>query len=139
MEDNKNKKLDAFIRKVVKEVGVEKPAEDFTVSVLSKIELIAKKNSVQYAPIFSKSTWVVIAFLVLIVFAYVIFTNSAIETAGWLNILKLNKFTAFNSSLKMPELFISNAYVYGCVGLAFFVGIQVFLLKRHFEKRYTLD
>lgn len=139
MEDNKNKKLDAFISKVVKEVGVEKPAEDFTMSVLSKIELIAKKNSVQYAPIISKSTWLGIVFLVLIVFAYVIFTNSAIETAGWLNILKLNKFTAFNASLKMPELFISNVYVYGCVGLAFFVGIQVFLLKRHFEKRYTLD
>lgn len=139
MEDNKNKELDAFIRKVVKEVGFEKPAEDFTLSILSKIELIAKKNSVRYTPIISKSTWVGIALLVIIVFAYVIFTNSTAETAGWLNILNLNKLTAFNASLKMPELFISNTYVYGFIGLAFFVGIQVFLLKRHFEKRYTLE
>ncbi len=139
MEDNKNKELDAFIHKVVKEVGFEKPAEGFTVSVLSKIELIAKKNSVEYTPIISKFTWVGIVFLVITVFTYVILTNSAIETAGWLNILKLNKLTAFNTSLKMPKLFISNAYMYGCMGLAFFVGIQVFFLKHHFEKRYTLD
>lgn len=139
MEDNKNKELDAFISKVVKEAGFEKPAKDFTVSILSKIELIAKKNSVQYAPIISKSTWVGIVFLVIVVFAYVIFTKSATETVGWLNILNLNKLAAFNTSLKIPELLISNTYVYGCIGLAFFVGIQVFLLKRHFEKWYTLE
>lgn len=139
MEDNENKELDAFISKIVKEVGVEKPAENFTLSILSKIELIAKKNSLQYTPIISKSTWVGIAFLVITVFVYVILTKSAMETAGWLNILNLNKLAAFNASLKMPELFISNIYVYACIGLAFFVAIQVLLLKRHFEKRYTLD
>jgi len=139
MEDYKDKSLDDFVKKILNEAGLEKPAKDFTESVLSKIELIGKKNSVQYTPIISKPTLGAIVFLVIAVFAYVIFTNSAIETTGWLNTLKLNKLAAFNVSLKMPELFISNTYVYAFIGLAFFVGIQVFLLKHHFKKQYALD
>jgi len=139
MRDNEEKSLDDFIKRILNETGLEKPTKDFTTSVLSEIELIARKNTMKYTPIISKSMWVCIVFLTIVLFTFIIFSNPTIETSGWLSILKLNELTAFNTSLKMPELFISNTYVYACVGLAFFVGIQAFVLKQHFDKRYSMS
>ena len=130
-----NKELDDFIRKIVEEVGFEQPSDNFTNTTLSKIELITENNSTVYKPIISRSIWVGIVVVVIGIFIYVIFNKPSIEI-GWLSLLNLNKLAAFNTSLRMPDIFVSNIYIYACIVLAFFVGVQVLFLKRHFEKRY---
>jgi len=124
-----NKELDDFIRKIVEEVGFEQPSDNFTNTTLSKIELITENNSTVYKPIISRSIWVGIVVVVIGIFIYVIFNKPSIEI-GWLSLLNLN------TSLRIPDIFVSNIYIYACIVLAFFVGVQVLFLKRHFEKRY---
>ena len=41
MKDDKEKKLDAFIKQLVHEVALEEPSANFTKNVLSKIEKVS--------------------------------------------------------------------------------------------------
>lgn len=133
-----NKELDDFIRKAVKEVDLERPSVDFTKSVLSQIEIVTQKDSVLVAkPLFSKTIWFFLSVVVVGIFVYVIFNDSSTEST-WLAAIKLNQLTSFNLSLYMPKFSTTTAFSYGSVGIAFFVWIQVFLLKRKWNKRYLI-
>ena len=106
-----NKELDDFIRKTIKEVGLEKPAHDFTDSVLSKIEKASQQTPMVVAkPLFSKLVWFFIVSGVLSIFGYVIFNSSGAEKT-WLAAIQLNKLTSFNLSMNMPELNYSTTFL----------------------------
>ncbi|TMM56006.1 hypothetical protein FEE95_15295 [Maribacter algarum] len=133
MEENKD--LDDFIKKIVKEAGLEKPSVDFTNSVLSKIEVAQQKDNIFVAkPLFSKTTWLLTVIAVTALFGYVIFGSSNAEST-WVAAAKLNRLTSFNLSLNIPELGYSTALIYGSITIAFFVWIQVLLLKQRQSKR----
>ncbi len=44
MKEDKDKKLDTFVRKAIIEVGLDSPSVDFTQSVLSEIQADAQKS-----------------------------------------------------------------------------------------------
>ena len=133
-----NKELDDFIRKSIKEVGLEKPSADFTGSVLSKIAVANQKASVLVTkPLLSKTTWFLTLASVAAIFGYVLFGNSTTEST-WLAAVLLNKLTSFNLSLHMPQLSFSNTFIYGSIAIALCVWIQVFLIKNYFVKNYSL-
>lgn len=138
MEENKERELDIFVKRVVHEIGLEQPSIDFTESVLSKIQVQTQKSAISYKPLISKSAWWVLATIFFGICIYVIFGNPPMEIA-WPAFSGLNKLTAFNLSVKIPFQSVSNAYVYGFLGLTFFMGIQVFVLKHRFDKRYRLE
>ncbi len=130
-----NKELDNFIRKSIKEVGLEEPSVDFTDSVLSKIDVAKQKDSIQVTkPLFSKTTWFLTIAAVAALFGYVIFNSSNTEST-WLAAAQLNKLTSYNLSLNIPELGFSTTFIYGSMTIALFVWIQVLLLKQRQNKR----
>ena len=138
MKEDKDKKLDAFVRKAIIEAGLDGPSFDFTRSVLSKIQADAQKSKVfVYRPLISKSVWLVILITIAGVFAYSIWGNPSSEI-NWLTVLKLNRFAEFNLLANSLNFYISNTIIYSFVGLAFFVWVQVFLLKSYMNKRIVL-
>lgn len=132
-----NKELDNFIRKSMHEVGLENPSLDFTNLVMSKIKVDTKRSPVFiYKPLFSKSTWFIIIAVVVAIFAYLIFGQPAVKTT-WLSIAQLNKLASFNLMGKMPNIPVSNTFIYGILAVAFFVWVQILVLKKHFDKAYS--
>lgn len=137
MEDDK--KLDDFIRKSIKEVGLDKPGKDFTSLVLSEIQVngAASKSLVQ-KPLLSKSAWLVILMAVLTIFVYVIFNEPNLKST-WLSISKLNQLASFNLFGKIPSIHISKPFLYGFLTISFFGIVQVFLLKIRLDKYASLE
>ncbi len=134
-----NSALDDFIRKTVEEVGLEKAPVDFTNSVMSKIKTEAERSSVFiHRPLISKFTWFVIISVVVAVFAYVIFGNQDTEST-WFSILQLNRLAAFNQLGRIPSPVVSNTFVYGFLIFAFFAVVQVIMIKKRFNKQYSLN
>jgi len=139
MQDDKKTKFDQFILNRIKEEGLEKPSLNFTNSVISKIETLKEHSEVTvYKPLIPKNIWVSGAAIVIVIFSYLIYGNIDIEF-NWLPEIKIQQFGQLNLFDRLPNFNISNIYVYAFIGLAFFVGVQVYLLKNHFNKRYSLD
>jgi len=139
MQEDKQPKFDEFIQNRIKEEGLEKPSMNFTNAVISKIEAQKGYNQVlDYKPLISKKIWYSVAVLVLSVFSYLIYGNSALEF-NWFPDGIMHRIEQFNLLERMPNFNVSSIYVYAFVGLAFFVGLQIVLLKNHFNKRYFLE
>lgn len=137
-EDNKTK-FDQLIQNRIKEEGLEKPSLNFTKSVISKIETQKEHSEVtDYKPLITKNVWYSGAAIVIGIFCYLIFGDIALEF-NWLPELNMQQIAQLNLVERLPNLNISNIYVYAFIGLAFFVGVQVYLLKTHFDKRYYLE
>lgn len=136
MQKNKEKEFDAFIQKRIKEEGLESPSNDFTASVLNNIALNSAQNlTLVYKPLISKSTWYTMAVVIVGILCLVVFGNFNLEV-DWLPQITMQKLGELDLMGKLPKIAISDTYVYAFIGLAFFMGIQVYLLKNHFEKRY---
>jgi hypothetical protein len=134
-----NKELDAFIKKSIQEVGLDTPSLDFTNSVMSKIQIETERSAVfVHKPLFSKSTWFAIISMVIAIFAYVIFGQPEQETT-WLWFSKLNDLASFNLMGSMPNIAVSRTLTYGILAVTFFVWVQIFLLKKHIDKSYSLN
>ena len=88
----------------------------------------------------SKPVWYAMAFVLIGLFAFLIFGDYDMEF-GLISEASMDKLNQLQLNLleKLPSANISNIYVYAFIGLAFFVGVQVYLLRNHFEKRYYLD
>jgi len=132
-----NKQLDDFIRKSIKEVGLEEPSIDFTEALMSKLAIAHQKDNVFVAkPLLSKTTWFFIIAAVAAVFGYVLFSDSTVESS-WLAAIKLNRLTSYNLALNVPKLSFSDAFVYGSIAIALCVWLQVFIIKQSLDKRYV--
>ena len=139
MQDDKKTKFDQFIQKRIKEEGLEKPSLNFTNSVISKIETLNEHSEVTvYKPLIPKKIWFSGAAIVIVIFSYLVYGNIDMEF-NWLTEMKMQQFGQLNLFDRLPNFNISNIYVYAFIGLAFFVGIQVYLLKTYFDRRYYLD
>ncbi len=133
-----NKKLDDFIRKAIKEVGLEKPSLDFTDLVLSKIQTEEEKSAVfKFQPILSKKTWFIIICAIITLFAYLLLGDLEMESP-WFSISQLNRLTAYNLSATLPDLPISSTFIYGFLIFTFFVVVQVFMLKQRVNRSFDL-
>lgn len=135
MEENKEKELDALLKKSIKEIGLEEPPKDFTASILSKIEEQSDDSRFYvYKPLISTSGWVFMGMGVIVTFAYLVlgdisWGNTWYDASVW---ERLSNFGIFRIS-------IPSTFVYGFLAMAIFMGIQVFLLKSHIHKRYFLN
>ena len=139
MREDKQPKFDEFIQKRIKEEGLEKPSLNFTNAVISKIDILKEHSGVTvYKPLIPKNIWFSGAAIVIISFSYLVYGDIAMEF-NWLPEMKMEQIGQLNLVERLPNLNISNIYVYAFIGLAFFVGVQVYLLKSHFNKRYYLE
>ncbi|MBT8182185.1 MAG: hypothetical protein KJO53_11415, partial [Eudoraea sp.] len=82
MEENRDKQLDDFVKKVVKSAGLESPSDDFTQSIMSKIAAQNEKSMVtRYKPLISKTSWLVLAGIAIFLSVYIIFGNSDLNVS----------------------------------------------------------
>jgi len=74
-----------------------------------------------------RNIWYSGAAIVLAIFSYLVYGNMEIEF-NWLPEMKMQQIGQLNLLERLPNFNISNIYVYAFMGLAFFVGVQVYLL-----------
>lgn len=137
-KDN-SKKIDGFIQKRMKAEGLEAPSMNFTNAIISKIESEKRANLVlSYKPLITNKVWYILGTILFGVLGFLFYGDTVLQYNWWpeKTLLQLGKLDLLK---KMPEISVSNIYIYAFVGLAFFVGLQIVLLKNHFNKRYFLD
>jgi hypothetical protein len=129
-------KFDMVIRKRIRQEGLEQPSLNFTNSIISKIEAEKRpKQVLVYKPLINIRLWLGITAVLIGVFTFLLYGDAVIKYNWWPEkvLLELGKINVLD---KMPEFSVSDIYVYAFIGLAFFVGLQIVLLKNHFDKRY---
>ena len=137
MEVDKNKELDDFIRKSVKEVGLERPSEAFTASLLDKIETAAQQHSVTtYKPLISKFGWVMLSIIVLGLSLFALNHKLDIQLA-WLEKMNMGAIPKLQLADAIPNMDISNIFLYSLLIFAVFATIQIVFLKQRMDKQYA--
>lgn len=139
MEENKDKQLDDFVKKIVKSSGLDTPSDGFTQSIMSNILAQEEKiTTIEYKPLISKISWAVLATCGVLLFAFVIFGNADLNVDWIPRIDHVASFKiGFVDSLK--QLRLPNTLVYALIGLTLFVYVQIIFLKKHLENRYELN
>lgn len=139
MEENKDKQLDDFVKKVVKNIGLETPSDHFTQSIMSKIAAQKENSTVTiYKPLISKTGWLVLAAITLFLFAFIIFGNLDLNV-GWLPSIDQVASYKIDFFDTLKQLNLPNTLVYGLMGLTFFIYVQIIFLKKHLENRYATN
>lgn len=135
MDNKTDKKIDEFTEKLLKDFSRETPSFDFTTKVMSSVEGLSSSTATIYKPLISKRIWFLIAVLALGVFSYLIFGNNQMENY-WFSATQ----SYVESNLKIfnvPDFKVSNVFTYAVTGFAFFMSIQILLLKNHFDRRFA--
>ena len=134
MGENKHiQELDAFAKKYVKEIKVEQPSLDFTVSIMKTIIKESKTKVFKATPLISKKGWAAI----LVSVVGILFIPFK-ESEKGVDYLSKIDFSFFNN-IEIPNLFnsisISNTVLYSILMFGLMVLVQVFYLKKYFESR----
>ncbi|EAQ99846.1 hypothetical protein [Maribacter sp. HTCC2170] len=139
MQEDSQTKYDEFILKRIKEEGLEKPSLHFTNAVISKIEA-QKVFNVEFdnKPLIPKYFWYTGAAIVVLLFSYLIYGKVDMGI-NWIPEERIEQLEHLRLLERLPSIDVSNSYVYAFIGLAFFVGVQVYMLKTHFDKRYFIN
>ncbi|WP_297704862.1 hypothetical protein [uncultured Eudoraea sp.] len=139
MEENNDKQLDDFVKKIVKSTGLETPSVGFTQNIMSKIVAQEAKSTVTvYQPLISKTSWLILATIILLLLAYVIFGKLDL-TISWLpniNSEVLNKIGFMDA---LSQINLPDTAVYSLIGIMLFFYVQIIFMKRHLESRFTLN
>ncbi len=135
MDKETDRKLNDFTKKLFGDVPQEVPSFDFTTRVMSEVEVLVKTKQIRHKPLISKKLWILTALAFIGVFSYLIFGNvdTEIYLGSYLDFVSLPKW----KPLAFPNVEISKVLFYGILAFTFFVGVQIFLLKHHFNKRFA--
>jgi hypothetical protein len=139
MEENKDKQLNDFVKKIVRSAGLETPSDGFTQNIMSKIVVQEEKTTaIKYKPLISKRSWLILAAITIILFTYIIFGKLDLSIS-WLpniNSVTLNKigFMEVLSQIHLP-----NTAVYALIGIMLFFYVQIIYMKRHLDNRFGLS
>lgn len=132
--ESDEKKIEAFIEKLMSADALEQPSVDFTDKVMSMVEAVANSEATVYKPLIPKSVWFIIIGGFIALVGYLTINESEVNSS-W-----LNRFDWSNVSLNLFENVsnnLSSTLMYAVVFLAIMVSIQVPLLKYYFNKRMT--
>ena len=120
---------------MLKDFSPETPSIEFATTVMDKVEVLSSSRAIEYKPLISKKIWTIIALSVIGVFSYFVFGDVQFENTG--RISKALNFIPNFDSLTLPDYKVSNVFLYAFIGLAFFISVQTFLLKNHFNRRFA--
>lgn len=138
MDNYEHNELDNFVKKMVKEAGLEAPSEHFTEQLLHKIELAGKQSPVTaYQPLISRTTWLLLGIGFIGLFVYFVFAGTDTGMV-WLSDLSFDFPEKYSFLDKISKINISETISYSVIGISLFVYIQLFLLKRYMDDRITL-
>jgi len=131
MEDDK--KIEAFIDKLMSHEVLEKPSVNFTDNVMSKVEAISNSTATVYKPLISKSVWAIILLGFVALVGYVIF-NEPSANSSWLDRIDLS---GVSNPLEHISFNFSKTLMYAMVFFALMFSIQIPLLKQYFNNRMS--
>ncbi|MEZ4841962.1 MAG: hypothetical protein R2821_10760 [Flavobacteriaceae bacterium] len=136
MSGQEDKQLDDFLKKVIKEVPLKTPAENFTEQLLQKIAVEKQQSSISYTPIISTKGWIFIFSTILLIISY-LYINNTSATSEQNQILAIfnNILSAFDFTFSIN---FSETFSYAIVLLIPLLLIQITLLKKHFNKLYNV-
>ena len=140
MEENKNKNIDAFLKKYVQEIPLETPSKDFTKNLMQQITIEETSNVTKYVPLISKKVWGVIASIIAIFSTIAIFVPFQKEEASLLDkIPEIPVDFSFLTNISFSGLYealsISNTTLYTMLLFSILFFIQAFYLKGYFNKK----
>jgi len=139
MEENNDKQLDDFVKKIVKSTGLETPSVGFTQNIMSKIVAQEAKSTVTvYQPLISKTSWLILATITLLLFAYVIFGKLDL-TISWLTNINSEVLNKIGFMDALSQINLPDTAVYSLIGIMLFFYVQIIFMKRHLESRFTLN
>lgn len=138
MQASDDKSWERFIDKVMQEAEPEKPSDNFTDNVLSALDAIEHAPLVTgYKAPISRITWLLLG----VVFAGILVWSSLGSTSfqwGWTS--RLSTYLDISSlfgELTLPALEYTSLYSIGLFAL--FVLLQLFYMKRLFDRRFGLE
>ncbi|WP_394750442.1 hypothetical protein [Spongiimicrobium salis] len=132
-EDNTT---DIFIKKIVKEAGLEAPSLDFTSKVLAKVNLEKKQLDITtYKPLISQNSLVGLFVIMASIFVSFLMFGSTTTELEWIEIKMMAYINPIANAFS--NISIAPTYVYGALGLLFYIYVQIYFLKRYVDKRYT--
>ena len=134
MGENKHiEELDAFAKKYIKEVPLEKPSIDFTASIMQTILKENASNVFKTKALITKRAWFLIVSLLLVA----IFVPFKQLKESSINLPEID--FSFLSKIQIPNLFesitVSNTVLYSVFFFGIMIIAQVVFLKNYFEKR----
>lgn len=134
MGENKHiEELDAFTRKYVKELEVEKPSLNFTANIMQSILQSEKSEVFKATPLISRKVWAVLATILIVSIAYV----SRGASLKWIKMP--NIVLDMIPQVQMPNLFeninVSNTVLYTSFLFTVMIFLQIFFLKNHFTRK----
>ncbi len=129
METNE-KRIEAFIDKLMADETLKQPSLDFTDNVMSKVEAIS--TATVYKPLIPKSIWFIIIGSFVALVGYIYF-KEPLTSSGWLDRFNLSNISI--NPLQNVSFEFSKTLIYAMVFLAITVSIQIPLLKHYFSKR----
>ena len=125
MKTERENLKDAEIGKWFRELPLEKPNTDFTAGVLARIERSTQKDALQYTPLFSTYTWLLISLISIILMGAGIITEKEgtlfshnFEPVIELNQLKLEDY--------LPHVASTDILWYASLALILCFGLQVY-------------
>jgi hypothetical protein len=127
------KKIEAFIDKLMSADALEQPSRDFTDKVMSKVEAISNSTTTVYKPLISKSVWILIITGFVILVGYIIFKE---PTTGS-SLMERFNLPGVSNPLENISFNFSKTLMYAMVLMAIMFSVQIPVLKHYFNKRMT--
>ncbi len=131
METNE-KRIEAFIDKLMANETLEQPALDFTNKVMTEVEAISNSTATVYKPLIPKSVWLLIGVSFVALVGY-IYLKEPVTSSGWLGRFNLSNISM--NPLGNVSFNFTKTLMYAMVLLVVMGSIQVPLLKHYFNKR----
>ena len=128
-----DKKIEAFIDKLMSADALEQPSLDFTAHVMSKVEAISNSTVTVYKPLISKPVWMLIISAFVALVGYVVF-NEPSTSSGLLERFDLS---GVSNPLENISFNFSKTLMYAMVLMAVMFSIQIPVLKHYFNKRMS--
>lgn len=135
MEENKNKQLDAFLKKQIKELPLESPSKNFTATIMSKLQTESAFSHIQYKPLISKKIWFAVAAIVVAV----LLIPFQKKEGGLLEKVSIDFSFLDKVSFSglLDGLSVSTTAFYGLLFFAIMIFVQVVYLKGYFDRKIT--
>ena len=138
MKADQDKKRDDFTRNIIKDSGINDAPNDFTRSVMDRIQLLEQsKTDISYRPLLTKKTWVLIA-VVLIGVCYYLLTREPKFTSG-ANFLPFSQYLSDLDAInlweglkleKLGSIKIYSSVIYAVLMLPLFFYFQIYYLQK---------
>ena len=135
--DKEDHKTDIFIKKIVKEAGLEGPSLDFTTKVLAKVNAKNQISTVTtYRPLISRSYLLALAVVLASIFVSFLMFGSTTTELEWIEIKVMEYLGPLSNTFS--SVTIAPTYLYAALGLLFFLYVQIYFLKRYADRHYRV-